>query len=206
MAMAVNRGARSDRNTGTEYDIGLDDHIRGDGGIMGKPDGIRGNQADAVGHRLFAPSDLPFGFDRGELGAAVDAGDLGRIIHLDHRALLPWQHHDIRKIIFPRGIVVADLVEQDEQVGRSRCHQAAVAQVYPAFRIAGILIFDHLLDFALVVGDDPAIGARVVGPEAEHHCAGVGAVVEPEDHLAHGIGADHRHIAVEDQDVARETL
>ena len=48
----------------------------------------------------------------GELGAAVDAGDLDRILDLDHRAGLSGQHDDVGQIIFACGILVVHAREQ----------------------------------------------------------------------------------------------
>ena len=72
--------------------------------------------------------------------------------------------------------------------------------------LVGVLILDHFFDFALIVGDDPAIGSRVGGAKTQHDCPGVRAVVQPENHVAHRVCADHRYIAVQDQHITRETF
>ena len=94
---------------------------------MREPNGFRSDQADTVRHGFFPTTVLPLTFYGREFGAAVDPGDLGRIVHLDHGAILSRQHDNIRQIIFACRIVVADLVKQYEQIGRACGHQTAVA-------------------------------------------------------------------------------
>ena len=193
------------RHARPEHDIRLHRHVPAQHGIMREEHRFRRDQRGTIGHRLGAAQLLPVRLHPRQFRTAVDARHFARA-GLDHGAFLPRQHHDIGQIIFPRRIIVADLVEQHEQVRRARRHQAAIAQGDSALGLARVLIFHHLLDRAGAVRHDPPIGRRIIGPETQHHAARIVPETQTVDHRLHGLGAHQRHIAVEDQHIAGKAL
>ena len=162
------------------------------------------HQRHAIAHRLGPAARLPHRLDPRQLGPAVHARHFPRF-RFDDGARPAGQHDDIGQIIFARRIIVADLVEQHKQVGRSHRHQPAIAQGNGPLAFARILILDHLLDDALPVGDDPAIGRRIVRAKAQHHRARLVAPAQPVQHRLHRARTHQRHVAVKDQHIARES-
>ena len=101
------------------------------------------------------------------------------------------------------GVVIVDAVEQREQFRGAGCQQPRVAQPHGRFLGIGVLEFNHFGD-PVTGGNDPAIGERIGGFEAEHHDRRRIGGVEPVEHPAHCRRADERHIAVKHQHIARK--
>ena len=79
MAEGVDSRSVSDFDTRAEHDMRFDRHIAPEPGIVGEPHAFRIDQGRAFVERLLAPPALPFEFEVGELGAAIDARRLERL-------------------------------------------------------------------------------------------------------------------------------
>ena len=78
----------------------------------------------------------------------------------------------------------------------------AVAERDGAFGVAGVLVFDHLFDDA-VMGDHPPVSPRIGRPEPQHRRTV--RVVKCVKQRPHRRRRYQRHIAVQDQHIAVET-
>ncbi len=207
MAEGVDHSTIRDAHAGAEDDIGLDRHVAAELGVPGEPHRLGRDQRGAIGHRLRTAATLPVGLEPCHLGAAIGAGDFPRL-GLDHRrrtTVLQRQHDDVGQVEFAGHVLVVDALEQRPEIDTADRHQPRIAEVDGALGLVGVLILDHLGDRAMLVGDDAAVGKRIVGAEAQHHRHRPVMLVQAGEHLGAGLGLHHRHVAVEDEHVAVET-
>ena len=141
VAEGVDRRAVGDLDAGAEDHVRLDRHVAAELGVVGEPHALGIDQRRAFVERLLAPAALPFELEVGELGAAVDAGGLVRIAFDDDRLppLGGGDVDDVGQVIFARRIVVADLAQPAEQVGRAHRHHAGIAQADRALLLGRVL-------------------------------------------------------------------
>src|SRR6478672_9466375 len=194
-----------------EHDVRLDRHIAAKLRVVCEPHAFRVDQGRAFVEHLLAPASLPFEFEMGELGAAVDARRFIRIALDHHRiaALLRGDVDDVGQVIFACGIVVADLAQPAEKIRGAHRHHAGIAQADGTLVFGRVTIFDHPRDMVAFAKDDAAVFARVVRLGGEHHHARAAVAVEPVDHSTESFGLDERRVAVKDQDrpvVARKRV
>ena len=206
MAEGADRRAVGDRTPGPKNDIRLDRHVAAELGIVREPHRLGRDQRHAVGHRALATRRLPAPLAERHLGAAVDAGDLRRLGFDHDRAATVGQRQrdDIGQIIFARRIVVADALEQRPQVRRAHRDQPGIAQRHGAFVGARILVFDHLGDPPVGIGDDPAIGGGIRRAEAEHRRPRASPAPSSPATIRASSRPDERYVAETDQHVAIE--
>ena len=201
MAEGMDGRAVGDADSGAEHHMRLDRDIAPKPGVECEPHAFGVDQSRTLVEHVLAPAALPFQFEMGELGAAVDArGFIG--IALDHHrpaALARGDVDDIGQIIFARRIVVGDLGQPAEQIGRAHRHHPRIAQAHRAFFLGGVAKFDHLGDLVALAQYDPAIIGGVGGRGRQHDHARRIVTVQPVEHPAQRCGLDERGIAVEDQ-------
>ena len=207
IARALDMAEGMDCCTICNFDAGAEDDMRLDGNvaaelcIVGEPDALRVDQGRPFLQHLLAPPPLPFELKVSELGAAVYARRLVGIA-LDHHRLATFccgDVDDVREVIFPRRIVVANLVQPAEEVAPTHRHHARIAEPDLTLFLGCVLIFDHLCDAVAIAEDDPAIFQRIGGTGGEHDDTGAVITVQPIEHAPKRLGLDERCVTVEDE-------
>ncbi len=200
------RGAIGDGHAGAEHNMRFNHDIAANDRVVREPHCVRGDQGRAIGHGLRTALALPHDFDAREFGTGIDARDMvgRRFNDAADTAIGFRQHHDVGQIIFTRGIVVANAGKKRPQIGAAHGHQAAVAQAHGAFCLAGVLVFDHLFDAAIAVGNHAAISGGIIGAETKHDGGRRIGCRERIQHRLHRVCRHKWDIAIKDQDIAIE--
>ena len=170
MREGENFGAVADRDTGAEHHVGANGDVAPEAGVETEEHARRIEQRGAPGHGPLPQPILNHGFGRRQLGPGIDAHELRRRPLDDGRGqpVGAGQGDDVGEIVLALGVVVAEAPQEAEQVLAVDRHDPGIAEIDGKLvgrRVAG---FDDGLEDAARPGDQAAVGARRVRPEAEH--------------------------------------
>ncbi len=197
--------ARGDADARPEHDVGLDQHVRLDLGVMGERHRRRRDHGNAPDHQRAAAALLPDRFGLGKLQPVVDAEQVleGRLDGHHLEAAPIGDLDDIGQVELALGVVVADRIEQAERIGARERHQAAIAEIDAALLGAAVAI---LADRGKrpVAHDQPAVACRRIGPEAGNHDICAGAELGPQPRQV--VRLQQGRIAESDDDIVMALL
>ena len=148
-----------------KHDVRFDCHVAPELRIECEPDALGVDQRRALLKRLLPAAALPLKLKVRELGAAVHTSRFIGVGFDDH-CVAPLRGGDVdevRQVIFPRRIVVANLPEPAEEVVGSNGHHAGIAETDCALLLRRILVLDHLRNAIPIAKDDAAVVQRVTG-------------------------------------------
>lgn len=121
-------------------------------------------------HHLAALAVLPDGLGFREFCAIVDADDVidRHFNRRDVQALAMCNGHNIGKVIFALGIVVANGIQQCQCFASAHGHQAAIAEADLLLGVCRFLFLDNG-DQLVTILDQAAIAMRTYRAETDHH-------------------------------------
>ena len=147
MGKCADAHAALNRNIRAEDDIRFDNAVASDDGVMGKEYGIGGRKGHTIFEGFGTGAGLKCGFGVCQLCAAVDAHGFGFVTHdgsCSQTARI-GDGDDVGEIIFTRGIVIADCVDQGKEGLCLGADHTGIAQGYCALFRACIFEFDDRL-------------------------------------------------------------
>ena len=181
--------------------MGPDHDVGGQAGVGLQEDGMGRLQGGAPVHGGAAEPVLHGGLGLGQLGAGVDAAQLGlgRLDGDDAGALGPGEGDAIGQVVFALGGAGLHGAEPAQEVRGVGAEDAGVAEGDGALGVGGVGPLDDAVHAAVRAGDDAAVAAGVGGAHGEQGEAGAPA---GGGEAAQGVGADQRVVGIEHRDVA----
>ena len=200
-----NHAVGADAHAFAELDPALEDAVDIDLDILAadqlaaQVEARRVGQAHARDHQLVGAAALVGALELGQLGRAVDAGDLHRVadpVPEHARAVGDRELHDVGQVVLVLGVAVVESRQPAaQQAGRHR-HDAAVDLGDAVLRVSRVLVLDDGLHVANRVAHDAAVAGRV-GHLQRQQCQ-VFTAADLQQRLQR-LGPGQRHIARQHQ-------
>ncbi len=200
-------GAGADRDARPEHHVGMHGDVGSEQGVGGQEHRLRGDQGGAVRHRRLAQAVLDLGLGSGQLGAGVDAAQLGlrRLDGADDGTLGGGQRHDVGQVVLAGGVVVVDPLQPAGQAAGLGAQRAGVAQADRALGRRRVRILDDALNGLAPLpvrrGHQAAVAGGIGRTHRQQGEVGIAPAAGLEQAPQRRLG-DQRVVGVEHRDVA----